>query len=157
MTPENGAVTAPTAARRACQHAELIDAMRCVGDAIARPAPTREVEWARHVAQALARLLESLTEHHASAEGHDGLYHEIETAMPRAAQRVHYLRHTNRAIQGRARLLVEEVERVALPEGGAFMAVRASATDLLGEIRNQQAREVDLLFEAFQLDLGGPG
>lgn len=144
------------AATRAREHGELIQSLRHLADAIARPAPTRVAEWAREVGEALQRLEAAFARQQESAEGRDGFYEQIGAAMPRAAQRLHYLRHTNRSIAAQIRLLQEEVADLQVDEQGAFMAVRGRVTDLLGEIRQQQAREVDLLFEAFHLDIGAP-
>lgn len=140
--------------RTAESHRSLLSAVHQVGAALASPAPGREQEWGKGVLAGLRELGEALRAHVAAVQAPDGLYEEVETAMPQAGNRVQYLRETNQSLQDRIELLEREVRRIAQGEGTAFMAVRANALQFIGEVRHQQSREVDLVFQAFQQDIG---
>lgn len=137
------------------KHTSLVRAMHRLADAISAPAPGREEAWARTAADATRRLLSAMADHRAATESTGGLYEAVSEVQPHLAQRVQYLKDSNHFIAARGELLLEEVERIAGGLGGAFMAVRTHALDLLGEVRQQQAREVDLMFEVYHRDDGG--
>ncbi len=139
------------------KHSDLVHTMHRLEAALASPAPSRENEWATRVLEDLRALCGVVQENRRTAEQPGGLYEQVTESRPELTLRTHYLRDSNRYLETQARLLVEETERVALGEGAAFMAVRTHAAELLKELRQQQAREVDLAFEAFQRDIGGDG
>lgn len=136
-------------------HSDLLNGIHSLESALLSPAPRRERDWAVGVSGRLREVCALLVRHRSTVEAEDGLYDQLETAMPRTALRIQYLRDTNQSLIDRAELLLREVERVASTGVGAFMAVRSNAALLLGEMRHQQAREVDLIFEAFDRDMGG--
>ena len=140
--------------RAAEGHRSVLSCVHRVGSALAAPAPGREQDWARAVLASLEELQDSLGEHLRFVERPGGLYPEIEEAFPEATHRVLYLRETNRSLLDRLELLMRETRRIAEGEGAAFMAVRSNALTLIGEIRHQQSRETDLVFQAFQTDIG---
>jgi hypothetical protein len=138
----------------AAAHGNLTRAIHHLEAALASPAPTREREWAGEVLAHLNKLTDSLMAHLNEVEAAGGLYAELDDAMPHAGNRIGYLRDTNRSLLDRVELLMREVRRVAIGEGLAFMAVRAHAADLMTELRAQQSREIDLVFEACSRDTG---
>ena len=137
-------------------HSALLAAIHHLEAALASPAPGREREWAGHVAEDLGSVCRALAAHARAVEAPDGLYEQLEEAMPQAATRLRYLRETNRSVADRAELLRREVERIMVGEGSAFMAIRDHAAGLMTALRHQQSRELDLIFEAFERDLGEP-
>jgi hypothetical protein len=112
------------------------------------------VEWGRGVLEAWLELEVALREHVEAVQGDDGLYAEVEGTLPQAANRLQYLRETNQSLLDRVELQEREVRRIAEGVGAAFMAVRANALQLIGEVRHQQSREADLVYQAFQQDIG---
>lgn len=138
------------------KHSALLSAIHSLEAALFSPAPGREREWATQVSGRLREVHAELETHRREAEGVDGLYDQLEVVMPRAATRIQYLKDTNQSLVDRVELLIREVERIAKSGVGAFMAVRSNSTLLLGEMRHQQAREIDLMFEAFDRDIGMP-
>jgi hypothetical protein len=112
------------------------------------------MEWGRGVLEAWLELAAALREHIAAVEGDDGLYAVVEQTLPQAANRLQYLRETNQSLLDRVELQEREVRRIADGVGAAFMAVRANALGLIGEVRHQQSREADLVYQAFQQDIG---
>lgn len=144
----------PPTERAAQSLHSVLSCVHRVGSAIASPAPGREREWASAVRESVIALRERLEEHLVDVERPDGLYPQIEESFPEATHRVQYLRETNRSLMDRVALLDREAARISQGEGSAFMAVRSSALQLLGEIRHQQSREIDLVFQAFQTDIG---
>lgn len=143
-----------SAQRTSTEHSALVEAIHHLEAALRAPAPGRSQAWGESVRKHLKALHESLLEHIRSAEGPGGLYEELEEEAPETAQRIGYLRETNRNLLDRSELLLREVDRVASGEGQAFMAVRSNAAALLNELRAQQSREVDLIYEVFERDIG---
>lgn len=96
----------------------------------------------------------ALREHVDAVQGDDGLYAKLEEALPQAGTRLQYLRETNQSLMDRVELVEREVRRISDGAGAAFMAVRSNALQLIGEVRHQQSREADLVYQAFQQDIG---
>jgi hypothetical protein len=136
-------------------HSALVEGMLRLEAALAAPAPGREQEWAQRILGDLHGLVSALEAHGGSVEAEEGLYDQVADALPEMARRVTYLRDANAYLEARARLLLQEVNRVAEGEGAAFMAVRSHAGELMTELRQQQSREVDLIFEVFKRDISG--
>lgn len=132
----------------------VLSCVHAVGAALAQPAPGRERAWAGGVLESVIALRQRMEQHLVDVDHADGLYPQIEETFPEATHRVQYLRETNRSLMDRIGLLEKEVGRIAHGEGTAFMAVRSNALQLMGEIRHQQSREIDLVFQAFQTDIG---
>lgn len=135
-------------------HDPILSAIHSLERALVSPAPGRQQEWASQVADDLRDVCAALARHREDVEKDDGLYEQLEDAMPRAAVRLQYLRETNVSLLEQAELLERQVERMAAGESAAFMSVRTQSLQLLSEMRQQQAREIDLVFEAFQRDTG---
>lgn len=135
---------------------DLVEAIHRLENAVGRAAPGREEEWASEVRQDMRSVYEALQAHREAAEKQGGLYEQIEREAPQFVRRLEYMRSTNRQLINRSRLLLEEVTENLDGEAMPFMAVREHAIDLMSAIRHQQAREVDLVYEAFSHDLGAP-
>jgi hypothetical protein len=138
----------------AAEHDALQVAMGRVERALRSPSPGRERDWAQAVADALRTLVAALTEHKQSTEATDGLLAELLHAMPQAQYQIGRIRADHALQLQQAVGLREEVERMSSVGVIAVDAIRYRAGLLLGAIRIHIARQVDLIYEAFNSDIG---
>ena len=129
------------------QRARLLATIERVDHALA--APTGEPGWRGGVMTRLAALREAFAEHITLTEGHDGLYAELLGHQPRLAHGVEVLvrdhsrlRHALDAVWVRA-------------PGARPQELRAWAGDLLRDLYRHRQRGADLVYEAYQTDIGG--
>jgi hypothetical protein len=140
-----------TALRR--HRAELLDSMRAVEQALEAPAVGDVAAWAQRVSVALIELEADFREHVQLTEGTDGLYRNMREVAPRLSNVV----RTLTADHARIRTAVGQlVTTTAGPVGAADVArVRQAGTSLLGRLSRHRQRGADLVFEAYQTDIGG--
>ena len=134
------------------QRAELRESMIALELALAGPAPSDQVRWAERVHVALVELSADFGEHLAVTEGPDGLYADIVAAAPRLSEAVARLTREHRQI---ARLVDDLLARVSTPETGHVDKVRRLGTTLLGLLVRHRQRGSDLVYEAYEFDVGG--
>jgi hypothetical protein len=118
---------------------------------LASPAPARERSWAQRARRELVEVRAALDAHVLSAEGPDGLLHELLLAAPGAAARVDELRAEHSQLIQAARSLAEGLTADTAVD---FHALRREASRLLAAMRQHHAAEVDLIFECFWTDIG---
>lgn len=135
------------------RRAELRESMDALEQALAAPAPGRTALWAERVHVALVELSADLRTHIEVTEGPDGLHHAVLTTAPRLSTVVDRL--------GREHVLLQEcvdelLERLDRPDpGDGVAAARERGTSLLGQLVRHRQRGSDLVFEAYQADIGG--
>ena len=135
------------------RRAELRESMSAVEAALAGPAYGDEMQWATRVQVALVELSADLSEHIRITEGPDGLYRELLSAEPRLSEPVARLTSEHTAIRGRLDDLVGLVEGSDGPVD--VTKVRDLGTTLLGVISHHRQRGADLVYEAYEFDIGG--
>ncbi len=128
--------------------------MQQLEGALAAAAPGREQDWARRVGADLRDVRSALEEHRASAEGPGGLFAELQVALPAASYRLGNLQQAHGAMLEETDGLLTSIERLAEDGSGSFDAIRQRVSALLSGVRAHQAREVDLIYEAFCRNLG---
>jgi hypothetical protein len=134
------------------EHDELLECMHRLEAALASPAPGRERDWARRAGGELQSVEASLRRHVESAEGSRGLFAELDLSRGSIPTRVDRLRREHQELLAFARQLTEHLQQPEpLPD---FVALRREAEELLSALRQHHAREVDLIFECFWLDIG---
>ncbi|WP_203864695.1 hemerythrin domain-containing protein [Plantactinospora endophytica] len=114
-------------------------------------APARDPGWRPRVRSSLGGLRGAFAEHMVVTEGPDGLYAELLDHAPRLARGVHVLIREHVAVVATMAALQR---RVDLPEIGVS-ELRNRATDLLRELSRHRQRGADLVYEAYQTDIGG--
>jgi CRISPR/Cas system CSM-associated protein Csm2 small subunit len=134
----------------AAQRSELRHGMGALEQALAAPAvrPT----WAVRVYTALAELDHDLQVHVRVTEGEDGLYSRVQVDAPRLAAAVQRLiseHHTMRTT------LDELLKATEDADGADIEAVRETGTTMLALIAHHRQAGGDLLYEAYQSDIGG--
>jgi hypothetical protein len=117
------------------EHADLTDALIGLEAALASPSYRRRSWWRGRVARELEILIEALASHRESSERPGGLYDEFQQHLGRTPA-------LRRGLQEHAQ--IEEAEEQ--PRREAELLTRA--------IRRHQAREAELLLEAFSRDIG---
>ncbi len=126
--------------------------MSAVERALAAPSPAGPVRWAERVLAAVTELSGDLREHVAITEGPDGLYRELAQHAPRLAGPVAALTREHTEIIGRLEALVTALEVAGEAE---VDGARGMGTDLLAALMRHRQRGADLVFEAYDADLGG--
>ncbi|MDG4784892.1 hypothetical protein O7626_02915 [Micromonospora sp. WMMD1102] len=114
-------------------------------------ASARDPGWRPRIRSSLGGLRGAFVEHMVSTEGPDGLYAELLDHAPRLARGVHVLLREHAAVVDTMAALQR---RVDLPEV-SVTELRNRATDLLRELHRHRQRGADLVYEAYQTDIGG--
>ena len=135
------------------QRAELRGSMSALELALAAPAPGSQVRWAERVHVALVELSADFREHIDVTEGHDGLYADLLATAPRLSEAVARLARDHARIRHQ---IDDLVARVRTPESREDVdKIRDLGTLLLGVLVRHRQRGSDLVYEAYELDLGG--
>jgi hypothetical protein len=138
--------------RRHCR-AELRDAVGALRRALAAPALGRTDAWAEQVQVAALDLSGDLRLHVEITEGPDGLHAAVLASTPRLANAVRRLGHDHVLLANRVDQLLACVTG---PGGGENVeAAREHGIALLDQLLRHRRRGADLVFEAYQADLGG--
>lgn len=133
--------------------AELRESMSALEDALAAPATTDRSRWAERVQAALVEVAGDFGAHIEMTEGPSGLYRELLKTSPRLSGPVAGLTQEHRQISGQIDKLLT---RVAAPDVIADIdGVRGPGTTLLGRLVRHRQRGSDLVFEAYEYDIGG--
>ena len=129
------------------QRAQLLATIQRVERALA--APAGEPGWRGGVMTRLAALRDAFAEHIAVTEGLEGLYAELLTTAPRLAHGVDGL------VRDHARLRYAMDAVWARAPGARPQELRLWAGDLLRDLYRHRQRGADLVYEAYQTDIGG--
>lgn len=107
--------------------------------------------WSEGVRAALDQVGAALAAHVEEVEGPNGLFADITRASPRLIHAVERLRddHTAMAEQ------VEEVEGLRAAGDVPVDTIREAALALLAEISRHRQRGADLLWDRYNVDIGG--
>jgi len=139
------------ARRRADLHHALVDVER----AISSPAAGRLKTWTGDVIKRLTILRDSIDEHIEVTERPDGLYDEILHRAPRLSSQVDRLRGEHPNLRDGTAELVERLHANPIGEGWPLEEARDDAQRLLGKIVKHRQQGADLVWEAYNLDIGG--
>lgn len=136
------------------RRSELRESMSALELAMSGPAPAgRTAPWVERVHAALLELSGDLRQHVAVTEGSDGLYQDLLRTAPRLTGPVGSLTEDHAVINDR---LEEVLALVDTPSDTADVEqVRALGTALLGRIVRHRQRGADLVYEAYEVDVGG--
>jgi hypothetical protein len=133
--------------------AELGGSMATLEQALAAPAPGRVHAWAERVNAALVEFSADVREHVAVTEGTEGLHSDVLETAPRLSKAVERLIGEHAVIVD---LAGDLLTRVSQPLSDSdVVAIRDLGTDLLGLLARHRQRGADLIYEAYEVDLGG--
>jgi hypothetical protein len=131
--------------------AELRESMSALEEALAAPVAEGREHWTSRVHTTLADLAEDFNAHMEITEGPDGLYQELLAASPRLADAVAQLTKEHGEIKG---LIGDVLAVVGAPDCDVDL-VRDEGTRLLGRLVRHRQRGSDLVYEAYEFDIGG--
>ena len=148
---------------------ELHDALVHLEQEISSPARGRVADWAGDVTKALLHLQAAFDEHVLTTERPGGLYDEVLEKSPRLAGQVRRLRDEHPVIgdaitEGLNRLAEPVADEAAgAPDGpddagggdSPLDDVRDDLQRLMGLVVRHRQRGADLVWEAYNLDIGG--
>ncbi len=140
-----------TALRR--RRLELREAMSELEFALAAPANGRPGRWAEEVRVAALGLVSGLRDHIAVTEGPGGLHRELVETAPRLAGPVAALTAEHADLKEMLARLIEGIDGADLD----VAATRDAGTELLDLLMRHRQRGADLVYEAYEFDVGGSG
>lgn len=135
--------------RARTQRAEVRSALGDLEAAVA--APVSDVDlWRKAAAGAVDRMESALDAHVDVTEGDEGLFANVLRDAPRLAHGIDVLRHEHEELVAAVRALAARLEG-PVDVGEA----REDALALMGAIVRHRHRGADLVYDAYQTDLGG--
>lgn len=130
----------------------LREAMAALETVVAGPSSRQG--WLREVEASLVDLRKALDAHIEEVEGPDGLLAEIMESTPRLASDVEILRQEHRELVT-ALIRAEEISQaVEIDPAYDPLRLRRAVTTLLGRLTLHRQRGSDLVFEAYNVDIG---
>jgi hypothetical protein len=135
------------------RRAELRESLGRLEHALAAPAPQRTQAWVSGVSAALAGLSEDFRAHIAVTEGPDGLYQGVLASSPRLAHAVATLQAEHGDIGACIDDLRTCVDGTTGSEG--VSQVRELGVSLLARCLRHRQRGADLIYQAYEADIGG--
>lgn len=134
--------------------AELRDAVRQVEDALSLPI-AQGAAWRTRVAVALAELSRDFEDHVHLTEQPGGIYDSARSEEPRLAAAAERLVGEHVGLQ---RAIAECLEAYTEgPDDADLAPLRELATSLIGQLVRHRQRGGDLVYEAYDVDIGGQG
>ena len=154
MEPENELTPALGEAKKRRQ--TLHDAIVQLEVGISRPATGRTAEWSAQVTKDMVGVRDAFEQHVIVTEKPGGLYEEIMERAPRLVGTVKRLSEEHPTISGSvdallARLEAGEVDTDTWPHDKA----RDDLQRLIGSVVRHRQRGADLVWEAYNVDIGG--
>lgn len=132
---------------------QTLAAIHALDHALATAAPGREQLWLQEVLSCLRTLEDALSGQGARGDDADGLLTDIAQMEPRFEIRVRQLREQLADIRRTAASLRSQMAESAdfHPD---YADIRQQLNWMLTKLRHYRARETDLIFEAYNLDIG---
>jgi hypothetical protein len=137
--------------RRADLHQALID----IEQAISGPAARRLESWTVDVTKQLSAMLTTLDEHVEVTERVGGLYDEIQQRAPHLSTQVGRLRDEHPAMRAETLELLDRFENDPIGDAWSLDEARDDVQRLLGRVVRHRQHGADLVWEAYNLDIGG--
>jgi hypothetical protein len=145
----------PTLAETARRRADLHLALVAVEQAISRPAIGREADWAKDVLRDLEEFGRTISEHIEVTERPDGLYDEIAAKAPRLSNKIGRLREEHPVLRDATNELVTKLRTTGIGDAWPLDQARDDLQRLLGRLSRHRQLGADLVWEAYNLDIGG--
>jgi len=132
-----------------------LDALHLLETSAGDASPGREQDWATGVRAAVAELDTALTLQAHNAAPDASLLSAVERDEPRLRHRVQELRQRYQAIHRGVTTLRQQLDAITNLDHIDVADLRQQLQQLANELRYQRARETDLVYEAYAVDLGG--
>jgi hypothetical protein len=139
------------------RRAGLRSAMSSLETALASPAPGRVDEWRAGVQESLTALHEVWTRHIVETEAPGAFLDELVGESPRLATPAAHLRREHNEILGVINRAEQWLQQVLLDEEHDVWVdhLRADLTTMLCSLAHHRQRGADLIFAAYDVDIGG--
>ena len=135
------------------RRAELRGALDGLELALAAPASGRAVVWGETVHERAVRIADDFGAHVEVTEGPGGLHQAILAGDLRLANAVHALTAEHARIAAEVAALVADSEPPVTEAD--VEGLRESGTKLIGRLSRHRQRGADLIYEAYETDIGG--
>lgn len=131
--------------------ADIFDLMVEVEIRLASPVSVDHTKWTGELEKSMLELSEAFREHRDATEGPNALFDAIILECPRIASRVQRLVTDHRSIEAAIDALLEAfADPDCEPE-----VIRVEATELLGLLARHRQRGADVVYEVYDVDIGG--
>lgn len=147
----------PTLKEAARRRKTLHETLVALEFATSSPAAGRIPDWTAHVVKEITAVRDAWDQHVEHTEKPEGLYEEIVTMSPRLSGTIDRLRGEHPEITeavGEMLARLEEVEIGGLP--WPLDDARDDLQRLIGKVIRHRQKGADLVWEAYNVDIGGP-
>jgi len=121
-------------------------------------APVASSGWPERLGNAVTALRATFDEHVTETEGSGGTIEQLRERAPRLSDRIDLLVEQHVTIPADAERLMDRLDHLrAERTADENAAVREQALELLTAIVRHRQLGADLLYEAYDVDVGGPG
>jgi chromosome segregation ATPase len=121
-------------------------------------APAASARWPEGLGNALGALLETFGEHVAETEASGGTIEQLRERAPRLSERIDRLSEQHATITADTERLMDRIDHApAERSADENAAIREQALELLTAIVRHRQLGADLLYEAYDIDVGGVG
>jgi hypothetical protein len=134
----------------------LHDTLVHLEEGISSPAAGRIPDWTATVLKEMVEVREAFEQHISVTERPDGLYDEILERAPRLAGNVRRLREEHPEIKEAVTTMVVRLEQTEI--GGVSWPLDDARDDLqrlIGSVIRHRQKGADLVWEAYNVDIGG--
>ena len=156
MSPDERDELTPALSEARKRRATLHDALVHLEIAISSPAAGRIPEWTAFVAKEVIGVRDAFDQHVMVTEKPGGLYEEIITRAPRLDGTVRRLKGEHPDITEKVVQMVERLEKATI--GGPEWPLEDARDDLqrfIGTVIRHRQKGADLVWEAYNVDIGG--
>jgi len=137
------------------RRAELRETMTALERSICAPDADHPAAWIEQARLAAGDLAGEFVDHITVTEGPDGLHQAILAGDLRLANAVHALTADHAALAAQIQALITELDGARSVPRPDTAAVREHAAALLEHLARHRQQGADLIYEAYQTDLGG--
>ena len=136
------------------QHVRLSFAMHRLESCLGHAAPGRLDAWCDEVLSAFDLFITAMRESQECVASKHGLVEDIKTRFPQLLHRVEELKNEFDGLLEQSISLQKEISKIKNTNHANFADLRQRLGWLLTAVKHQQAKEVDLVYEALNVDIG---
>jgi hypothetical protein len=137
------------------QRLSLRRAIGQLEEALTEPVGERAADWAARLQPVLDNLKTVFSVHVEVTEGPGGLYEEIMENAPRLANRIDRFTREHAAITHQLDQAMASVRLISGQDAAVAGDLRDALVKLFADLVRHRRRGVDLVYEAYDVDIGG--
>jgi len=155
MEPDKDLTPALEAAKH--RRATLHDAIVHLEEAISSPATGRIPDWTTQVMKEMTGVRDAWEQHVIVTEKPGGLYEEIMERSPRLVGNVHRLQDEHPSVTDSVEAMMTRLESTPIDDEGPWPldTARDDLQRFIGSVVKHRQRGADLVWEAYNVDIGG--